>query len=191
MLFFKPRTVISCDIQPRYSGGVTFDLRTFVKYLDKFDKILYLFNNKDINVPDTVESVKDMLAKEGGASEDLLNRIHFREKVYYYFRDVLDDPRTNYNECIKLLKMLILRGCENAYELPVHDLKMCLSDSRLIQDILTKKLHFYYDPKLAADLWHYNYCEEVGGFENQCNIEITLYLDALGMQYQKNYDYIF
>ena len=185
------RSLVVCDIQPRYSGGVTFDLRDFVAYIKKFDKVLYLFNNKDIGVPETEDDVIKMLKDQGGATDEDLSRIQFRPKVYYYFRDVLDDPRTNYEECKKLLKMLILKGVNNAYELESEAIGKCLSNPKLINDIKRGKLHFYYDPMLAADLCHYENCEEVGGFENQCNIEINLYMDALGLEYTKNYDFIF
>lgn len=185
------RSLVSCDIQPRYSGGVTFDLKDFVAYLRKFDKVLYLFNNKDIGVEDTTEDVVKMLKDKGGATDEDLSKIQFRPKVYYYFRDILDDPRTNYEECKKLLKMLILKGVNNAYELESEAIGRCLSNPKLIKDIKRGKLHFYYDPMLAADLCHYENCEEVGGFENQCNIEINLYMDALDLSYTKNYDFIF
>lgn len=185
------RSLVSCDIQPRYSGGVTFDLRDFVAYLKKFDKVLYLFNNKDIGVEDTTEDVVKMLKDKGGATDADLERIQFRPKVYYYFRDVLDDDRTNYEECKKLLKMLILKGVDNASQLAPEALEKCISDYKLRRDIRKGKLHFHYDPMLAADLCHYQNCEQVGGFENQCNIEINLYMDALGLEYTKNYDFIF
>ena len=185
------RSLVVCDIQPRYSGGVTFDLRDFVAYIKKFDKVLYLFNNKDIGVPETEDDVIKMLKDQGGATDEDLSKVQFRPKVYYYFRDILDDPRTNYEECKKLLKMLILKGVNNAYELESEAIRKCLSNPKLINDIKRGKLHFYYDPMLAADLCHYENCEEVGGFENQCNIEINLYMDALDLFYTKNYDFIF
>lgn len=187
---FGRKKLVSCDIQPRYATGVPFKLEEFVEYLNGFDDILYLFNDKNIGVPDTVEDVKKMLA-DAGASNELLERIKFRPKVYFYFRDVLDSPTTTYEECLKLLKMIILRGVENAAELSIEDLKKCLSCSQMILAIKAGTRHFYYDPTLATDLVNYRDCIEVGGFENQCNIEITLYLDALGINYEKNYKFIF
>jgi hypothetical protein len=187
---FGRKKLVSCDVQPRYATGVPFKLEEFVEYLNKFDDILYLFNDKNINVPDTVDDVKKMLAS-AGASSELLNRIKFRPKVYFYFRDILDSPTTTYEECVKLLKMMILRGVENASELSTQDLSQCLSCPQMIKAIKSGARHFYYDPSLATDLSHYDRCTEVGGFENQCNIEITLYLDALGISYEKNYKFIF
>lgn len=182
---------VSCDIQPRYASGVPFDLHELVDYLSTFDKVLYLFNDKNIGVPDTVEDVKKMLIEKGGATPELFKKIKFRPKVYFYFRDVLDSPTTSYEECLKLLKMIILRGVENAAELSIEDLKKCLSCPQMISAIKSGTRHFYYDPSLATDLVNYRDCIEVGGFENQCNIEITLYLDALGINYEKNYKFIF
>ena len=187
---FAGKKLVSCDVQPRYATGVPFKLEEFVEYLNNFDDILYLFNDKNINVPDTVEDIKKMLA-DAGASDELIGKIKFRPKVYFYFRDVLDSPTTNYEECVKLLKMMILRGVENASELDVRDLSQCLSCPQLIKAIKAGARHFYYDPSLATDLVNYRNCVEVGGFENQCNIEITLYLDALGISYEKNYKFIF
>lgn len=187
---FGYRSLVSCDVQPRYAGGVPFKMEDFVVFLRKFDKVLYLFNNKNIGVSDTVDSVKEMLRKAGATDQDF-ERINFRPKVYYYFRDILDEETTSYRECLKLLKIMILRGVSNAYELTRTDLEKCLTDKKLVDDILMKRKHFYYDPALATDLLNYNYCEEVGGFENECNIEINLYMDAIGMTYKKNYDFIF
>ena len=53
------------------------------------------------------------------------------------------------------------------------------------------KLQFYYNPNLANLLTRYSGATNVGGFENQCNLEINLYLDALGIPYEKNFKYIY
>lgn len=182
---------VSCDIQPRYASGVPFDLHELVDYLLTFDEVLYLFNDKNINVPDTEEDIKKMLIEKGGATQELFNKIKFRPKVYFYFRDVMDSPNVAYDECLKLLKMLILRGVDDASELSENDLCKCLSCPQIIRAIKSGNRHFYYDPSLATDLVRYNNCVNIGGFENQCNIEINLYMDALGLNYEKNYKFIF
>lgn len=185
------RSVISCDIQPRYATGVPFELTELVQYLNGFDKILYLFNDKRINTPDTKEDIIKMLKEKGGATDELFKKIEFRPKVFFYFRDILDDNDATFEECVKLLKMIILRGVENASELSAADLHTCLSSNRLVHDIKSNKRQFYYDPSLATDLIRYNNSIEIGGFENQCNIEIEIYLEALGLTYEKNYKFIF
>lgn len=187
------RKVVSCDIQPRYAGGVPFKLHELIAYLNNFDRVLYLYNDKNIGVPDTEEDIKKMLQSDDplNLTPELFKKIKFRPKVYFYFRDILDEPTCSYEECVKLLKMLILRGVDNAYDLCRHDLEICLSNNNLISDIEHGIKHFYYDPSLATDLLQFDNCINIGGFENQCNVEINLYMDAMGISYQKNYKFIF
>jgi hypothetical protein len=42
------KLLISVDCQPQYMQGCTFELCDFVRYLKKFNHVLYLFNDYKI-----------------------------------------------------------------------------------------------------------------------------------------------
>ena len=191
MSFFNYNNLlIICDIQPQYENGLTFTIPELVDYIKKFNYILYLFNDKKINTDDSIETVKAML-KKGGATEDLFKKIRFYPKVFWYFRDLLDNKKIPFSDSVKLLKMLILRGVTKAIDLSETDLKNCISDETTISRLLNGSIHFYYDPKLAFILSRYRNAVEIGGFENQCNLEIEVYLNAQDIPYEKNYKFIY
>jgi hypothetical protein len=183
--------LISVDCQPQYKSGCTFELPDFVRYMKKFSHVLYLFNDYKISVPDTIDSVIDMLKTEGNATDDDIKHIRFCPKQYWYFRDLTDNPNIPYENLVKLLKMLILRGVEKANDLSKNDLLSCLNDNMIVNQILSNKLKFYYDPKLALTLSRWRNATLVGGFEFQCLLEICIYLDALGIPYEKNHAFIY
>ena len=195
MLLRTPQNIhnlcIVCDVQPQYETGCTFDMKEFVQYLKTFNFVLYLFNDWKVNCPDTEESVKNFLKEKGQASDEDLKHIRFQPKVFWNFRDVLDLPEVPWEEAVKLLKMMILRNVEHANELCLSDLQACLSDEKVINKLMRGKLQFYYNPNLANLLTRYSGATNVGGFENKCNLEINLYLDALGIPYEKNFKYIY
>lgn len=185
------KLLISVDCQPQYMQGCTFELCDFVRYLKKFNHVLYLFNDYKISVPDTIESVIEMLKKEGKATDDDLKHVRFLPKQYWYFRDLTDNSEIPYENIVKLLKMLILRGVEKANDLSKLDLMSCLDNTKIVQQILANKLKFYYDPKLALTLSRWRNATLVGGFEFQCLLEICIYLDALGIPFEKNHAFIY
>lgn len=189
-MLFKD-ALVCCDIQPRYMAGCKFNLEELMSYIRQFNRVLYLFNSKDIGCPDTEETVKEMLISKGGATAEDFKKIKFQPKVYFYFRDILDDPAATYEECVKLLKMMILRGVDSAHSLSYKDLAACLSSAEIVRAIIRGDRQFYYDTRLANILQNYKNCVEIGGFEFQCNIEINLYMDALGIPYEKNLKFIY
>lgn len=182
--------LISCDVQPAYLSGCTFNLENFVQYMQTFNQVLYLFNNYKIGVEDTTESVIEMLKNTGKASDTDLKHIKFLPKVYWYFRDLTDNPDIQYSEIINILRMLIFKGVNSASELPIEDLKKCISE-KYAHQLKTGKLKFYYDPNLALTLSRWQGATLVGGYEFQCLLEICIYLDALKIPYEKNYAFIY
>lgn len=181
--------LISCDIQPAYIQGCTFNLADFVQYMQTFNQVLYLFNNYKIGVEDTTESVIDMLKTKGKASDSDLKHIKFSPKVYWYFRELTDNPEIRYSEIVNLLRLLIFRGVTKASDLPIEDLTKCIPT--IAHKLKTGKLKFYYDPNLALTLSRWSGATLVGGFEFQCLLEICIYLDALKIPYEKNYAFIY
>lgn len=172
------KKLISCDVQPYYSGGIDFKISDFVKYLNRFDKILYFFNGKDINVPDTKESVIAWL-KENGMSDELLKKITFYEKVYWYFRDIMDTYKITHKKCVALLKLMIMLNQPNAAKIPLPLLTRCLDNPTLAANIALGKMKFVADFDMMYELLNWKNSILVGGLRNQCLAEIEVYCDAL------------
>lgn len=186
------KLLISCDIQPQYLGGVNFPLEKFVAYMREFDKVLYFFNNKysPVNVPDTENTVKEML-RDAGADEALFKKIKFFEKQYWYFRDLIDSGLVSDEELVKLFKMMIVMNVDNAKELTIDQLKKCITNPRVCNKLSSGLMKFYFDPKLIYELLDWNDATVVGGLRKQCLSEIFLYLKGLDIKYKENNQYIY
>lgn len=187
---FAHKKLIICDIQPAYSTGITFSLKELVDYMKQFDTILYLFNDDRVGVKDTSADVVKMLLPAGYSAE-LDKKVKFFPKAFFNFRDLLDKPEVSFETAVRLVKAMLLHSCPNAKDLPAHILKQALNNSSLERQIKNEELNFYYEPDLAREFVNWYDCTEIGGFQNQCNIEIEVYLTALGVKYTQNKKFVF
>ncbi len=186
----QKKKLISVDVQPYYSGGFSFKMEDFVEYLNTYDEILYFFNGKDINVPDTKDSVIKWL-KENRVDDTLLKKIKFYEKVYWYFRDIMDSYKITHQGCVNLLKMMITANEPNGSKLPPASINRCIDNEKLALAIAKGEFKFEADFDILYELMNWKNSTLVGGLRNQCLAEIEIYCDALGISVKNDPEFIY
>jgi hypothetical protein len=174
-----------------YAGAFNFDMKEFISYMEKFDRVIYLFNNRlsPQKTPDTEESIKFWLKT---FKPDInFSNIEFWPKQYWYMRDILDSGLATENQIINLYKMMIMFNRQDAEELDISSLGKIFTSGEIIDNIKSKIWKLWYDPRLIYDMSFWTNIILVGGLKKQCLAEIEIFLKALDISFKENDKYIY
>ena len=101
--------LISVDIQPEYENAFSFDLYSYVSFLnqniDKMNSLTFLYNGAD-TLGMISESEYKMWLIENGFDEENLNSVRFYDKGYAFFRFCMDEGADE-DEIVNLVKYMI------------------------------------------------------------------------------------
>lgn len=174
------KTLISVDIQPEYESAFGFKIYNFVNWLkrvaDQFDRIIFLFNGPDLGFH-SEEEYKYWLF-DNGISEDLLNRIHFFEKGYAFFRNAID-AGLDENEIVKLIQYMVRNNINDSRDIDEDAWQDIGVDDALISQMKGSEDALFI-PEVLSFLNKVNgHIDLVGGGVNECLKEVELCLRAL------------
>ncbi len=181
----KSTNVIIVDIQPAYDKWCGNIVPSLCEFLNKqTGKILILFNGEDLNLDSKNDIINYYL--ENGLDEDKVQDIEWKEKMYGYFRDLMDSG-VEENIIIKIIREMILNK--------IHD-------SSDLSDDIKEKMYKEYDidlnmkpvflPDISISLLReFNHCYIGGGGKHECFKEITLFMNALNIKYKEMKDFIY
>ena len=178
LLESRSTPVIIVDIQPAYDshcGHLIEDLCEFLN--NQHGKILILFNGEDLGL-DSLSDVQQYYL-DNGLSEDKLNDIDWKEKMYGYFRDIMDSGFDD-STVIKVIRGMIYNRVNDSRELPTE-----FVESLIETDNLNLEDYPAFLPDLSIQLLRkYKNSYICGGGENECFKEIKLLMNALNIKHK-------
>lgn len=102
------KELVIVDIQPDYKKYITFNMGSFVDFLNKsykkYERILYLYNGRETVGLDDQGSITEWLV-EYGLDEEVLNIVEFHDKGYAFLRNAMDQG-INEDEIVHLLEYM-------------------------------------------------------------------------------------
>ena len=102
------KELIIVDIQPDYKKYITFNMGSFVDFLNKsykkYERILYLYNGRETVGLDDQGSITEWLV-EYGLDEEVLNIVEFYDKGYAFLRNAMDQG-IDEDEIVHLLEYM-------------------------------------------------------------------------------------
>lgn len=102
------KELVIVDIQPDYKKYITFNMGSFVDFLNKsykkYERILYLYNGRETVGLDDQGSITEWLV-EYGLDEEVLNIVEFYDKGYAFLRNAMDQG-INEDEIVHLLEYM-------------------------------------------------------------------------------------
>lgn len=113
------KELVIVDIQPDYKKYITFNIGSFVDFLNKsfkkYERILYLFNGTETVGMDDQGTITEWLM-EYGLNEEVLNNIEFYDKGYAFLRNAMDEG-INEDEIIHVLEYMISKSLTDSRDL--------------------------------------------------------------------------
>jgi len=182
--------LISVDIQPEYENFLTFEMYSFISFLNEnyenMNSLTFFYNGADTLGMIAEHDYKIWLINNG-LKEEILNTARLYDKGYAYFRFCLDNE-TDEDELVNFVKYMIRHNINDSRDI---DEKMWVSfmqeynyDSSEVRDLLEVADDCVYIPDLMDFLKNYSgqllLC---GGGINECFKEVEIALSALDKPY--------
>lgn len=180
--------IIVVDIQPGHQDYIYFNLYEFCEWLNDSNKpILYLYNGPDFGFDEEYVIYEWLI--EHGLNDDLY--ITFFQKNYAFFRDLMDSFAPD-DDIIEIIKYLIEGNIRDIREISDEGREYLILDKGIDSEYFNGDYNCYlpelYDflkPRLKPN----NII--VGGGVDQCLKEVQLLLNAMGVDYTEENEYIY
>lgn len=181
----RSTNVIIVDVQPAYKDACNRFMPDLCDFLNKqTGNILILFNGEDLDLDSKNEVIEYYL--NYGLEEYKIEKIEWKEKIYGYFRDLMDSGVEDH-VIIKIIREMVNTRAH---------------DSRDLSQEFTEKLDNEYGvnlenmpvflPDISISLLRqYNQCYIGGGGRHECFREITLFMNALNIKYKEMKKFIY
>ena len=178
--------LFSVDIQPEYQNAFTFDLREYMRFLNKnFDamnSLTFFYNGAE-----TIGMISEQEYKnwfyENGLKENILDYARFYDKGYAFFRSCMDDGHDE-QEIVNLVKYMIQHNINDSRDIDEEMwqgfMKQYNYQSSEVRDFLEPAQDCINIPDLMEYLQKFSgklvLC---GGGINECFKEVEIALSAL------------
>jgi len=182
--------LISVDIQPEYENAFSFDLYSYVSFLnqniDKMNSLTFLYNGAD-TLGMISESEYKMWLIENGFDEENLNSVRFYDKGYAFFRFCMDEGADE-DEIVNLVKYMIHNNINDSRDIDEEMWNGFMTEygynTSQVRDLLEPAQDCINIPDLMDFLQRYSSKIVIcGGGINECFKEVEIALNALGKNY--------
>lgn len=180
------RNLVVCDVQEHDVGtNIKFNLRSFARYVNGFDRVLVFFNGEDYDW----ESADDMRDFYEGLGIDV-GKCEFFDKGYGFFRDPLDGLDVDVGELAVTVKAMVDSGLRDS-----RDLTESMFESSPLRDYVEfddlKNYPFWDEPEIASALERYDGFTLIGGARNECLKELRVLCESRGLDYDVDYKFVY
>ena len=179
-------TVILVDFQPAYStfnpGDYDPAIQAAVDYINKKQpQVTAFFNGEDVGTEDTAEEVFWHYV-EHGLDEDLAHLFTFKEKVYAWFRNWMDEGVDD-AMIIKVARYLVMNDLNDSRDIDDESwLHLVGEDFQYYDD---REMNIYIPEISIADLKRLSGALLGGGGDHECLAEIRLLMNAFNIKYKQ------
>lgn len=181
--------LISVDIQPAYENAFTFDIYSFIKYLNnnanELKSLIFLFNGPDLGYSDENEYKYWLI--ENGLNEEIINDAIFYDKGYAFFRYCLDEGIDD-DELVDLIKFMISHKINDSRDINEEMWNEFMLEYNYNQSEIRDLLEIADDMINIPDLMEFlqKFTGKLilcGGGINECLKEVEIALMALNKNY--------
>lgn len=181
--------LISVDIQPAYEKVFTFDLYSFMRYINKtyddMNSLTFLFNGPDLGYPDENEYKWWLI--ENGLDENIVMTANFYDKGYAFFRYCMDEGIDD-DEIVNLIKFMMSNNINDSRDIDedmwIGFMREYNYEQSEIRDLLEVANDMINIPELMDFLKKFQGKTVLcGGGINECLKEVEIALMALGKNY--------
>ena len=181
--------LIIVDIQPSYESYISFDIYNFLKYVESFDNVLWLYNGQTLGYDDDIEAWISEILIENQENIKMLNNINYFEKEYGYLRALIDQDIED-EIIINIGKYMLKNNISDSRDFTSDDLQnLNIEDEDLINILMEDGI--WINNELINELQQYNNCVLVGGEKNACLKEIELFCEIANINFILNNKYIY
>jgi len=189
---------ISVDIQPEYENYITFNLDSFIMFLNKnidvMNSLTFLYNGKDTLGMVSEPAYRDWLF-ENGLQEEVLDSAKFYDKGYAFFRYCMDEGIEE-EETVNLVKYMIQNNINDSRDINEEMWNGFMQqygyDSSTVRDLLESAADMINIPDLMDYLQRFGGKLVIcGGGINECFKEVEIALTALGKNYNVLTEYTY
>jgi len=189
---------ISVDIQPEYENYITFNLDSFIMFLNKnidvMNSLTFLYNGKDTLGMLSEPAYRDWLF-ENGLQEEVLDSAKFYDKGYAFFRYCMDEGIEE-EETVNLVKYMIQNNINDSRDINEEMWNGFMQqygyDSSTVRDLLESAADMINIPDLMDYLQRFGGKLVIcGGGINECFKEVEIALTALGKNYNVLTEYTY
>jgi hypothetical protein len=181
---------ISVDIQPEYESYISFNLDSFIMFLNKnidvMNSLTFLYNGQDTLGMVSEAEYKDWFY-ENGLQEEVLASARFMDKGYAYFRFCLDEGADE-EEIVNLVKYMIRHNINDSRDIDEEMWQGFMTEyeynTSAVRDLLESAADMIHIPDLMNYLKRFGGKLVIcGGGINECFKEVEIALTALGKNY--------
>jgi len=189
---------ISVDIQPEYESYITFNLDSFIMFLNKnidvMNSLTFLYNGQDTLGMVSEAGYRDWLY-ENGLQEEVLDSARFYDKGYAFFRYCMDEGIEE-EETVNLVKYMIQNNINDSRDIDEEMWNGFMTeygyDSSAVRDLLEAASDMINIPDLMDYLQRFGGKLVIcGGGINECFKEVEIALTALGKNYNVLTEYTY
>lgn len=185
---FKMRkSIISVYIQPEYEKFITFDLYSWVNYINEVgmnNDIIFLYNGYDTLGMVTESDYKEWLYMLGIDEEIIYNKATFYDKGYAFFRYCIDNS-IDESDIIELVKYMIKKDVNDSRDIDWDDFMEDTSGNKeYVRNLLEYSDDLVSIPDLMNFLDSYTNIILMGGGIDGCLKEVEIALMSLDIKYE-------
>lgn len=182
--------LISVDIQPEYEAYITFNLDSYISFLNKnynsLNSLIFLYNGAD-TLGMVSEDEYRMWLFEKGLNEEILEGAKFYDKGYAFFRYCMDENIDD-EEIVNLVKFMISNNINDSRDIDEEMWNSFMNyynyDESDIRGLLENAGDMINIPDLMGFLKNYGGKIVIcGGGINECLKEVEIALIALDKNY--------
>lgn len=177
--------IISIDIQPFYNNWCKKIMPNFTSFLNhQKGEIICYYNGSDVGVEDTKEDLANYFI-DWGLSEEILEKIKFKEKGYAFFRNWMDKG-VKRSDLIKAIRYMVMSKKYDSDDVSEDEWMSIFGedwDSGLSDVILSDKIYIPYYINFSK-LKSLGGCYICGGAEDECLSEFRFLLEAFNIKYK-------
>ena len=178
--------IIVVDVQPAYDKFCNHLIGPLCTFLNtQSGKIMIMFNGEDLDLDPKSDVIQYYL--DNGLDGDKISNIIWTEKIYGYFRDYMDSG-IDVKHIKMILREMIINKINDSRDLP-EDYTQMLYDK---YDIDVNRFSPIYIPDISVSLLRqFKNCYIMGGGKDECLREITIFLNALNINYKEMRNFIY
>ena len=191
----KNKTIICVDIQPEYFYHIPFDLKTWVRYINRMGKnntIVFLYNGYDTLGMVTEYDYKEWLMEQG-IKEDVVYSADFYDKGYAFFRYCIDNA-SDFGDIVCLVKFILSNNINDSRDIDEEQWDEFIEKyqhASEIRELLENNDDVITIPDLISFLKPLYNIILMGGGKDECLLEVEIALSAINKPYKLNDAFVY
>ena len=183
--------LISIDMQPLYAKYIenAMNIEEYIDFLNNFKgPIIIFYNGPDIGGDDAY-TIKEWYLEQG-LDEDVIDKIIWKEKVYAFFRNWMDNGMER-NYLIKAIRYMVMNRINDSREIDRNTWLNIFDGNEEYADMASTEDSINLPDISIGELKKYSGCYLCGGGKDECLSEFRFLLEAFNIRYTLLKDFVY